>query len=57
MKGAGLELLEEKRFPAAYSYLYHFPILNKLGLLYDHLLINKNWRALMGHVVLIFRKK
>lgn len=57
MKGAGLELLEEKRFPAAYSYLYHFPILDKLGLCYDHLLINKDWRALMGHVVLIFRKK
>jgi len=57
LEGAGLQLLEEKRFPAAYSYLYHFPILDKLGLWYDRLLIKNNWRALMGHVVLILRKE
>lgn len=57
MEEAGLELLEEKRFPAIYSYLYHFPILNKVGTWYDRLLIKNDWRALMGHVVLIFRKK
>lgn len=57
MEGAGLKLLEEKRFPAIYSYLYHFPILNKLGLWYDRFLIKVNCRILMGHIVLVFRKK
>jgi SAM-dependent methyltransferase len=51
-----LSLKEDRRFPAVYSYLYHFPALNYLGLLYDKILERLNWRAAMGHSVLFFEK-
>lgn len=52
----GLKLQEDRRFPAIYSYLYRFPILNFLGRTYDKILAKLNWRGLMGHCVLFLEK-
>ena len=56
LENNGLKLQEDRRFPAIYSYLYHFPVLNFFGLLYDRLLIKLKWRQLMGHCVLFLEK-
>ncbi|MFA6995192.1 MAG: class I SAM-dependent methyltransferase [Patescibacteria group bacterium] len=52
----GLKLQEDRRFPAIYSYLYHFPILNFLGKTYDKILKKLKWRGIMGHCVLFLEK-
>jgi SAM-dependent methyltransferase len=52
----GLKLKEDRRFPAIYSYLYHFPILRHLGRAYDGILVRFNWRGIMGHSVLLLEK-
>lgn len=46
--------LEEKRFfPATYSYLYRFPIINLLSLAYDKLISFFKINSLLGHTVLV----
>ena len=56
MSRAGLFPKEEKRFPATYSYLYRFPLINLFSFVYDSLLNKFNARYFMGHVVLYFSK-
>jgi len=53
---AGFELKEEKYFPATYSYLHRYPIINRLSRGYDKLIETKNLKSLMGHTVLHFQK-
>jgi len=53
---AGWELKEEKYFPATYSYLHRFPLINFISRGYDKLIEKKGWENLMGHAVLSFRK-
>ena len=57
MEQFGFELLEKKYFPATYSYLHRFPVINKLSYLYDNILIKTRCVLLMGHTVLHFQKK
>lgn len=57
MEQSGFELLEKKYFPATYSYLHCFPIINQLSRLYDWILIKTRCFLLMGHAVLHFKKK
>lgn len=56
LEANGLKLKEDRRFPAVYSYLYHFPLLNWLGLAYDSTIKHLNWRRGMGHSVLLLEK-
>ncbi len=56
MKEAGWQLVEKKCFPATYSYLHRFPVINKLSYFYDLFLIKIKLCALMGHTVLHFKK-
>jgi len=53
---AGLELKEEKYFPATYSYLHRYPVINLLSRGYDKIIETGNLKSLMGHAVLHFRK-
>lgn len=57
MEQSGWVLIDKKYFPATYSYLYRFPIVNQLSRLYDWILIKTRGTLLMGHVVLQFKKR
>jgi len=57
MQKAGFELVEEKYFPATYSYLFRFPVINRLSLLYDSYLLKSKNKKRMGHSFLHFIKK
>jgi SAM-dependent methyltransferase len=52
----GFRLEEEKRWPYLYGYLWKYPILNRLGLLYDKTITLSKHKRLMGNVCLSFQK-
>ncbi len=52
----GFEIKEKKYFPATYSYLHRYPVINLLSRAYDKIVVKGNWKNLMGHTVLHFRK-
>lgn len=54
MEANGWKLQEEKYFPATYSYLHRFPIINIISLYYDKTINYFKLRACLGHVVLHF---
>ncbi len=56
LKNSGLRLQEDRRFPAIYSYLFRFPLLNYFGLAYDKLLKVLKLKSIMGHCVLHLEK-
>ncbi len=55
MEKNGWILQEKKYFPAIYSYLHNFFIINIIGLLYDKVLLFLNIKSWLGHVVLHFQ--
>ncbi|MDD3778177.1 MAG: methyltransferase domain-containing protein [Patescibacteria group bacterium] len=46
------KLVEKKYFPATYSYLHRFPLINYLSRAYDSIIVFFNLTRLLGHVVL-----
>jgi len=56
LKNNGLTLLEDRRFPATYSYLHRFLFIGMISHFYDRLLIFFKAKSLMGHSVLTLSK-
>ncbi|MDI3496431.1 MAG: hypothetical protein PWQ35_452 [Patescibacteria group bacterium] len=46
------KLVEKKYFPATYSYLHRFPLINYLSYAYDNIILLLKLKRLLGHVVL-----
>ena len=55
MEQNGWKLQEKKYFPATYSYLYRYPLINLFSYIYDKAIASLAIKALLGHTVLHFR--
>jgi SAM-dependent methyltransferase len=51
----GWELEGERFFPATYSYLHRFPVINLFSLVYDKLISFFKVNSLLGHTVLVLK--
>lgn len=54
---AGLKTIKTYYYPAVYSYLNEYPIVNKTAELYDQFLLKHKAQKFMGHACIVFEKQ
>jgi SAM-dependent methyltransferase len=55
-EAAGFETEEVRYFPAVFTYLYRYPVLDLFARAYDSLISMMDSETLQGHVCLVFKK-